>query len=349
MTGLNDRQQCTVGHDACSQCVKWYPPSPEYLNPVVASLLYTLSSTVIQSDGLPGCSRSKATELQQLAAAGLPNDYDAVPVADQVDLQPNRNIGDIGQLIPRPRFRYGARVSEWAVSVTTAPRQSPTLDRCLSSIVAAGWPQPRIIVDGNVEIPDAWNSFPITRREPQMGAWPSYFLTLTEMMMRQPRADAYMIVQDDVVLFEHESLRSYLESVLWHHCTPGIVSLFCSKAYAREKPGWYRLDRNLVWGGQALVFSREAAIRFVADPLTVRHRFSEGDRGLANIDWLVGEWAGDTDTPVHVSTPSLSQHIGHVSSLWPNSKAFANRSAESFAGNYPLNQRDRDATGRRSS
>jgi len=32
------------------------------------------------------------------------------------------------------------------------------------------------------------------------------------------------------------------------------------------------------------------------------------------------------------SSPSLSQHVGHVSSIWTGSKAFINRSAAAFAG-----------------
>ncbi len=346
LTGLVESPLCAVRNDACSQCLKWYPPDEDYLNPVVASLLYKLSSSVLESGGLPGCTVEKAAGFQQVAFAAIPHDYDAVPVTNQVDCQENTNIADIGQLIPRPRHRFGDVVKEWAVAVTTAPRKQATLDRCMTSLTTAGWKTPRIVIDGDVTLSDAWSHLPTTRRIPQIGAWPSYYLTLVELMMRQPTADAYMIVQDDVVFFEHPSLKNYLESVLWPDRREGIISLFCSRAYAQQSFGWHRIDQPLVWGGQALIFSKETAIHLVSDLQIVRHRFSEGDLGLTNIDGLIGKWAFETETPVYVSSPSLSQHIGHVSSLWKSPKAFVNRSAETFAGNVRINDSDPRSTAR---
>ncbi len=331
LTGITQRDRCAVDDDACASCVKWYTPGPDHLNPVVASLLYTLSSEVVEMGGIPGCSVQRAQQLRNMALHHIPNDYDWIPIAEQTDLQQNTTIPDIAQLIPRPRRRYGEKVSKWALAVTTAPRKQLTLDRCLRSILAAGWPNPRIIADGDVSISERWNNLPITRHAPQIGAWPSYYLTMIELMMRMPDADAYLIVQDDVVFFEHPLTRSYLESVLWIDQRPGIVSLYCSRAYSQECRGWHRLDQNLVWGGQALVFSRSALIQLVSDLEVVRHRFSEG--GLANIDGVIGKWAFETDTPVYVCSPSLAQHVGHVSALWSHAKAFDFRSAAEFAGN----------------
>lgn len=334
LTGLAGAE-CAVSDDACGQCVKWYPPTAEHLNPVVASLLYALCSKV-GAGGLTDGDVDRAESLRRQALAAIPNDFDSVPIADQVDAQPNASLSRIELLIPRPARRFGSPVTQWSVAVTTAPRRQTTLERCLASLAAAGWSQPRIIVDGEVEIPPAWNHLPVTRRIPQIGAWPSYYLTLVELLMRDPAAEAFLIVQDDVVFFEHPGLRRYLESILWPDRRSGIVSLFCSREYASDRPGWYALDQPLIWGAQALVFSREAAIGFLSDPEVVRHRFAEGDLGLARIDLLVGRWAYETDTPVHLCSPSLAQHIGHVSAIWNEPKAFVNRSVAAFAGNCPL-------------
>lgn len=332
LTGLRNSDHCAVSRDACTACAAWYPPTEDHLNPVVASLLFTLTSSVIQSGGAAECDVGRATELQKLALTSIPHDSDAIPIRDHVERQHNTSIVDIGMIVPRPVQRYGPAVREWAVAVTTAPRRQTTLNLCLDSLNIAGWSAPRIIADGDVVIEEQWRHLPVTHRNPQIGAWPSYYLTLIELLMRQPQADAFLIVQDDVVMFRHSGLRDYLESILWPDRRPGVVSLFCSRAYMKNTPGWHCLDTSLVWGGQALIFSGEAAVELVSDPRIVRHRF-QGDRGLTGIDGLIGAWAFDTNTPVYVSSPSLSQHIGHVSSLWTSQFAWGNRSASVFAGN----------------
>ncbi len=332
ITGLSAAGVSSIDRDVCRNCNQWFVPSQEQFNPVVASLIYQISVQVQQAGGLPGFSTTQASELKAKALKAIPHDFDAGPISEQVESQLNIELGDIGLLIPRPSRRTVYCVRKWAVAVTTAPRQQMTFDRCLSSIRAAGWQEPRVIADGEVEIPAQWVHLPITRRLPQIGAWPSYYLTLIEMLMRQPEADAFLIVQDDVVLFENPSLRSYLESMLWPGDKPGIVSLFCSRAYHSQKPGWYQLEEPLTWGGQALIFAREIVIRLISDVRITMHRYAENGKGLANIDGLIGAWAFDTGTPVYVSSPSLSQHIGHVSSLWKDTAAFVNRSATSFAG-----------------
>jgi hypothetical protein len=335
VTKRMDLSHCAVGLDICRHCGQWFPPTPEHLNPVVASLIFQKALQAQQTGGLPGLSVEEAAKLQTYALEAIPNDFDAIPVSEQIESQQNTDLPDIAALIPRPARRVGPPVRQWSVAVTTAPRLQMTLDRCLVSLHAAGWNEPRVMVDGEFEIPARWQHLPTTRRLPQIGAWPSYYLTLVELLMRHPEADAFMIVQDDVVLFEHPSLRSYLESILWPEPGPGIASLFCSRAYARQVAGWYRLEESLTWGGLALIFAREVVIRLLSDVRIVMHRFAENGSGLANIDGLIGAWAQDTRTPVYVSSPSLAQHIGHISSLWKDSKAFVNRSA-TFAGAIPL-------------
>src|SRR5258708_24436567 len=45
------------------------------------------------------------------------------------------------------------QIHEWSVGVTTAPRSTPTLARCLVSLQAAGWEQPQIFAEPGVELP----------------------------------------------------------------------------------------------------------------------------------------------------------------------------------------------------
>ena len=53
-------------------------------------------------------------------------------------------------------------VKAWAVGVTTAPRRTPTLPRCLKSLAIAGWEEPRLFAEPGVETPP---HLPTSRRD----------------------------------------------------------------------------------------------------------------------------------------------------------------------------------------
>ena len=330
LTGTRDDASCAVDESTCRDCLRWYPPSQSHLNPVVASLLYRLCTDIAGAGGTDDCSVGQASQLKRQATQAIPFDYDADPVTRDIHEQTNIDVRDIGTLIPRPVRRYGSKVTRWAVAVTTAPREQETLDDCLGSLIQAGWTDPRLFVDGDVSVSQKWNHLETTYRKPQMGAWPNYYLTLAEMFMRHPDADAYMLVQDDVVFFRHPDVREYVESVLWPSADPGIVCLFCSRGHAPADRGWHPVDGRLVWGGPAMIYSRPVLMNLLSDPGIIAHRLSNDGRDSTSRP--VGTWALETGTNVTVCAPSLVQHVGHVSSLFPGVKAFSCRSAAEFAG-----------------
>ena len=213
----------------------------------------------------------------------------------------------------------------------TAPRRVATLDACLDSLIRAGWERPRLFVDTATTIATRHIGLPLTVREPRIGAFPNYYLALAELVMRDPEADAYMLAEDDVLFSDREDLRAYLEDVLWPSDSVGAVSLYCSSVYTRPDPGWHRFDGEWVWGALAFIFSPESARRFLSDPLIFAHRTSK-DEGLADTDALIGVWSHQRDLPLFFPTPSLVQHIGDTSSLWPASRALGLRRADRFAG-----------------
>jgi len=248
----------------------------------------------------------------------------------------DRPLGEavpIGRLVPPPPERRGVPIRSWAVGVTTAPRTRPTLHACLDSLFRAGWEGPRLFVDSSVTIADRFSDLPVTFHETKLGPWPNYYLALVELLMREPAADAFMLVQDDVIFDDRHDLRAYLEAILWPADPIGAVSLFCSKAYTRPLAGWHEFEGPWLWGALAIVFPRESAKRFVTDPAVFEHR-SDPDLGLVNIDIEVGRWAHAHGLPIYFPTPSLVQHIGDASSLWPDpeARAMGNRRADRFAG-----------------
>ncbi len=71
VTGIDGSLHFGVRRDACESCCDHFPPTPEHLNPVVASLLYGVASRVIAVGGMSGCDVSKAAELQAIAERNL--------------------------------------------------------------------------------------------------------------------------------------------------------------------------------------------------------------------------------------------------------------------------------------
>jgi hypothetical protein len=215
--------------------------------------------------------------------------------------------------------------------VTTAPRRQPTLETCLDYLVRSGWEDVRLFVDDRAPaLPAHHGHLPVTLRQPAVGAWPNFYLALQELLCRHPDADALMIVQDDACFYDRENLREYLEQLLWPSDPPGLVSLYCSSAYTNEHRGWHAMSEEWVWGALAFVFPRERAMQFVTDPGVIGHRWKTG--GLKLIDEVIGKWALREHVPIHFPTPSLVQHLGVTSTIWPGVASAGYRRADWFAG-----------------
>ena len=212
-------------------------------------------------------------------------------------------------------------VSTWSVGVTTAPRTEPTLSDTLRSLREAGFPDVRLFAEpGSPRVTEPGPncaSLPRTDRAETLGAFPNFYLALSELVLRDPRADAYLLCQDDVEF--SKGLRGYLERTLWPAADVGVVSVHTPRHFAVGKPrGWHAEDRGWgAWGAQGYVFPNRSARRFLSDPAVLDHRGFGPREGLKNVDSVVGAWCRRTGLPYFVHAPSLSRHTGETSTLWP--------------------------------
>lgn len=239
--------------------------------------------------------------------------------------------------LKQPKFRdclvyerQGNPVQRWMVGVTTSPRDPSTVNQTLDSVVRAGWSSPWVFMDGAVQLSPRHRHLPVTFRESRSGAWPNYFLALSELLHRDPDADAYAVIQDDVLLANAENLKTYLEEVLWPDPSVGVVSLYCPSVYHQESAGWHQLEQKWIWGALAFIFSNESAWAFISDPEVIAHRRSQQFDGLRQIDTTVGQWIRRTKRQILYPVPSLARHIGEQSTLWQTAIAGGKRQASAF-------------------
>lgn len=233
----------------------------------------------------------------------------------------------------------GAVKWNWAVGVTTAPRRVPTVDQCLTSMAQAGWGIPRLFIEpGDASSPSlsSFSEVATTRRANTMGAFPNWYLGLSELYLREPHADAYLISQDDGIFAK--GVKDYLESKLWPAARIGVVSLYCpSHEHVEGSVGFLEIDRGWgAWGAVAYVFSNPGLRSLLSDAVVLNHRHHGPSDGLRNIDAVVGSWCQRNQLPYFVHVPTLVQHVGATSTVKKQGRLKGSRIAVSFDPEFPL-------------
>ncbi|MCG6154357.1 hypothetical protein [Rubinisphaera margarita] len=207
-------------------------------------------------------------------------------------------------------------IQRWSVGMTTAPRRVLTLEASVRSVFLAGWHDVRLFAEPGTKLPADFVSLGRSDRDEKLGAFSNWYLALSELYLRTPHADAFMVLQDDVVLAR--GLREYLDNQLWPDPKVGVVSLYCPShvtlavgcgfGITNEGWGW--------WGALALVFSNPGIRAFLSDIEVLNHRHHGPDDGSRNIDSVVGAWSRRSGLPFYVHCPSLVSHIGGASTIW---------------------------------
>ena len=197
-------------------------------------------------------------------------------------------------------------INKWAVGVITADRPTSTLDQTLRSLSRAGWPEYHVFEDLD-----------------RNGVWPNWIGMLRSLVERYPRADAYLIVQDDAVFCRR--LREYLENTLWPENETALCSPYCPTPYMTPNGGWHQENRGWYLIG---------AVCWVIHPESARAMLTELEQveSRAHVDSLVGQWAATAGQSVWYHTPSLIQHTGCGNSALGDPSISEIRRAADFIG-----------------
>lgn len=220
----------------------------------------------------------------------------------------------------------------WSYSITTVPSRIDTLITTLESLESAGFDDPVISVDG----PDdgsfaSLQGYTYRYRGDNIRSYAHWYLTLQEMFLRDPWCQYYAIFQDDFVCVRN--LRAYLAKCTYPE--KGYWNLFTfmendDMVQQTKAKGWVPAARaaqgyQLGRGAVALVFSHEAVQVLLNSP-HMKVRVYDSQKGYKSIDGGVVTAMHQAGWTEYVHSPSLTQHIGEVSSMGnkkhPISKCF---------------------------
>jgi len=209
---------------------------------------------------------------------------------------------------------------EWAVGVTTVQaRLNTLLPATLNSLAAGGFGGLlRLFVDGcrDPKSVEEWCKLPVSTRSQQLGIAGSWMLTLHELYLRQPRADYYLIFQDDVAVLKN--LRHYLEQSPLPRAAFG--NLFLARGphkvlkarWPKVPVGWHKSDQKCR-GAQGLLFPNPAARALLLS--TFANNWPNTVKGDRNVDGMIVQAMNQAGYDEWVHCPTLCEHTGRLSTV----------------------------------
>ncbi|MGE5155111.1 MAG: hypothetical protein ACM3ST_13985 [Bdellovibrio bacteriovorus] len=235
-----------------------------------------------------------------------------------------------------------------AIGMRCVGRSPPTVWRTIASLrragllVGAGTPL-HFFVDGPfAELERLAGHGRLTWHGQPVGGWPNFLLAATELHLREPDAAHYLLVEDDVVFCR--DIGAYLDL---QRSGLDVASLYTSAqveqrirgrgaGFTRLNPGWHVSS-----GALALLFSNARLEQFLASdfvrgyrrrpPTDLDPRHFRRD-GLHHTDCVVGRFAAEAGCGIQYHWPSLAQHIGQASYMYPG---FNGKGANRFSGDFP--------------
>ena len=206
---------------------------------------------------------------------------------------------------------------KWSYGITTVPeRLNTTLPITMKSLSEAGFDQPRLFIDGAATVrsfQEEYPETPLTLRSPRVYAYANWMMSIYELYAREPHADRFALFQDDFVTVK--GLKDYLERSPYPG--KGYLNLYTfpsNQNIAPSRLGWYE-SNQLGKGAVALVFDAAAVATVLSSPhLLGKHR-GVPPRNRESIDGGVITAFQQANQKEYVHNPSLTQHIGKISSM----------------------------------
>lgn len=208
----------------------------------------------------------------------------------------------------RKQMALGAKT--WAYGVTTVDsRLDTTLPLSLTTLADAGFPNPRLFVDGAQSVPAYLSKYEITYRYPKIKTFGNWVLALAELYLRDPKATYYALFQDDIIACKN--LRQYLEKCKFPE--RGYLNLYTFPQNEQPEIGWH-LSNQRGLGALALILNNEG-VRTVLHSMHTVNRPLDLKRGWKSIDGGIVTAFNQAGWKEYIHIPSLVQHQDGPSSM----------------------------------
>jgi len=210
-----------------------------------------------------------------------------------------------------------------AVGITSAPRKSPTLERCVESCVSAGF-NPTVFAEHGTDISGV--ECATVTRSTVLGCWKNWMQSLRDILLNNPDSNAIAIFQDDAIFCVNT--RRFLEYDLWPDENCGAVSIYNCNKHDYEKTnkrGCFSVNSKYLLGAVAVIFPRH-----VAEEIAKVDEWN-GRNGLKPrndaVDTFIGLQLHRLGLDAYYYKPSLAQHIAEFSTINHGGPRGARRSA----------------------
>ena len=230
---------------------------------------------------------------------------------------------------------------DWCVAVTTAPRHGhDTLSDCLQSIRLAGWREPIVFAEPDVDVPD---NCKVQQNLERRGCFHNW-LHSARWALENTTAEMILCVQDDAVFHPHS--RIFAEQHCLWPADAGFVSLYTPAHYSRKtkktmRPtGVNKIVTSSLWGTLAIIWRRSVLQQVVEHPTTLtwlgiapkkrkgeklsarkqRVRDHYDQRRLQpalinNSDYLAGKVVTQLGKKMYFVDPSPVSHVAKISTI----------------------------------
>lgn len=210
----------------------------------------------------------------------------------------------------------------WAVGITVSYRERPTLHGTLKSLRSAGWSNPTLYCEPDVNV-DVSQSRTVVNNE-KLGAWKNFTSCISDLAFNTD-ADKILYIQDDVEILP--DTRDWLEQN-WP-INEGIHSLYRSSRYVvddrNEGQVWDTLGYSKAFlGALAVAMSRDLAISLALNIEAMT------DPNPKQIDIKVGRFAHWALIPINIAIASRCQHTGDTSSIYENARNKGTRRSSTY-------------------